>query len=493
MDLSLSRLSISTIVFVTISAIALVFAIQTIATFPRWVVDDAFITFRYAENLATKGELNWNVGENPTEGYTGIALPLVLSLAIKLGISPITGTHVIGIFSYFCGGLLLLLILRGFNLGSSIALLLYFTQPHLFAHAWSGLETMMFLASLLLVIYAFTLRRNWFFLLSILLVSSTRPEGTLFGVVMLAFYRPFSLKVVLLYAVPCGIYFLWRWRYYGQLLPNTFYAKSTANTQLLLYNRHSLQLFLYSCVLKPTALALLFVAWVDRRRLAWWMAAVATFSFVVVLFYLKSKLVMDYSYRFFVPFYPFLLLALASSLNSTKTNLKFLPAILVLTVPQVDYNLREITPQIRNYSCYRELMQSEHISIGKYLRRTVPADERLIVYADGGAIPYYSRLRTVDFGVLNDEYLAKARPDLAAMTEYFYSVNAGVLVVTSSRSDRLERSPEIEHIARDPRFDQYSLVKVFRSRCRDDYYEFVYFRKDVLDSLGSGKSYKPGN
>src|SRR3954465_2857630 len=40
--------------------------------FPRATVDDAFITYRYAENLARHGELTFNVGGNPVEGYTGV-------------------------------------------------------------------------------------------------------------------------------------------------------------------------------------------------------------------------------------------------------------------------------------------------------------------------------------------------------------------------------------------------------------------------------------
>jgi hypothetical protein len=46
---------------------------------PKWTVDDAYITYRYAQNLARHGELNWNVGQDPVEGYTGVAWPVILS------------------------------------------------------------------------------------------------------------------------------------------------------------------------------------------------------------------------------------------------------------------------------------------------------------------------------------------------------------------------------------------------------------------------------
>jgi hypothetical protein len=55
-------------VFIVLSAILLAYSIKTVVKFPKWVVDDAFIIFRYAENLAETGQLTWNPGENPVEG-----------------------------------------------------------------------------------------------------------------------------------------------------------------------------------------------------------------------------------------------------------------------------------------------------------------------------------------------------------------------------------------------------------------------------------------
>ena len=51
--------------------IAFCVAVLAILAFPPSAADDAYITFRYARNLAEHGELNWNVGEDPVEGYTG--------------------------------------------------------------------------------------------------------------------------------------------------------------------------------------------------------------------------------------------------------------------------------------------------------------------------------------------------------------------------------------------------------------------------------------
>ncbi len=59
-----------------IVALSSLYAVVALAWFPKWTVDDAYITYRYAENLALNGQLTWNPGLDPVEGYTGVALPV---------------------------------------------------------------------------------------------------------------------------------------------------------------------------------------------------------------------------------------------------------------------------------------------------------------------------------------------------------------------------------------------------------------------------------
>ena len=52
-----------------------------------WVGDDAFISFRYARNLAEGNGLVFNVGER-VEGYTNFLWTLLMAAAIRLGLDP---------------------------------------------------------------------------------------------------------------------------------------------------------------------------------------------------------------------------------------------------------------------------------------------------------------------------------------------------------------------------------------------------------------------
>lgn len=63
-----------------------------------FLCDDAYISFRYAENLARVGELTWNPGEPAVEGYTNFLWTLLLSGGIRLGVGPETSAPLLGVF-----------------------------------------------------------------------------------------------------------------------------------------------------------------------------------------------------------------------------------------------------------------------------------------------------------------------------------------------------------------------------------------------------------
>ena len=113
------------------------------AVFPKWTVDDAYITYRYAENFAYTGEFRWNVGEQPVEGYTGIALPFALAGAIRMGVAPDVAAKTIGVTSYVIAAIAFVLLLGRLGVSDLVRGafgFLYLSTPALFTHASSGLE-----------------------------------------------------------------------------------------------------------------------------------------------------------------------------------------------------------------------------------------------------------------------------------------------------------------------------------------------------------------
>ncbi len=505
------------VLLIAVSVAAVAYSSVMIARYPGWVVDDAFILFRYAENLVEHGELNWNVGENPVEGYTGITLVSLIALAMKLSISPVLAAHIIGIACYFIGAVLLILIFRGFNLGSVSALVLYCTAPFLFTHVWSGLETTMFNTAILLAIYTFSIRKPAFFVGALIVLGFTRPEGALISIILLVLYRPISRRMLLAWFVPCLIYFLWRWIYYGQFLPNTFYAKFSQGG-ISIENIKVLREMVVTYLPLPGLLALIFIGREHFRKHKRLVIGTAVFSLIILFAYLSSRLMMNYSYRFFLPVYILSLVALGGILFRVKPTVKVVILTVLLVSLQTASNVdrKKMKKEIEYSSAHFKMLKDVHIAAGEFLRNCVPPGEWLVVHSDAGSIPYYSKLQTIDFGRLNDEYLARNVPcqtgivnkrDLpgngrkrnkssesdesrpskdeeALLVEYFFSRNPGAIAFTSYNPQKLDHGYESDIISADKKFANYALVKKYSSRARRRYCQFIYLREDIRIAAG---------
>lgn len=218
--------------------------------FKGFAVDDTYITFRYAENLANGHGLVYNVGETPSEGYTNFLYIVFLAIGKVVGLNIGIFSRILGLTSLIASvwilikiNLLLFKSIAPFSLAMVSGLILL--NPQLISHSVSGMETLPYMLSLVLIVY-FALQvadnpHSTASLLklafSILLSSLIRPEGVLFSfltLLPLLFIQHDLLKSKKFYTVfgslflICLIYFLWRWNYFGYPFPNPFYHKSTA-------------------------------------------------------------------------------------------------------------------------------------------------------------------------------------------------------------------------------------------------------------------------
>ncbi len=514
-------------------AVALLYPVIVLIIFPKWTVDDAYITFRYADNLAKHGELNWNIGEDPVEGYTGVALPVILAGFIKLGFSPIVVSQYIGVLSFFLGWLMLWLILRKLKiheLVQSAILLLYGTTPILFTHALSGLETMLFICVIIACIYALLRsildtenhrRNNIVLFLLLLLVGLIRPEGVVLaglfiiaaGYVKYKYYpkelKSFIISFIFFYLLPASAYFIWRVGYYGQFFPNTYYVKSGIGFQL--GNLIDILRFVRRFFAAPLIAGLLLFSietdWFWKKikeksfpfldsRMAIAALAGIVFMFIFAAMLARSHLAVNYSTRFYMPFLPMFWIGLAFIFNLGFLTLKnseaekplrygfVLVLFVIFNLYQVSFQITKLKDEVRFARDQISMHENQHNLIGKTLKEIIPPSEWLIVYLDAGAIPYFSELKTVDFGGLNDETLAKKRPSPNEAADYFYSFNPGAAVFTSVDSDKLDYGNEAGIITGDPRFNNYVLFKKYISPTPYfNYHEFVYLRQDLAFGL----------
>jgi hypothetical protein len=243
-----------------------------------WLCDDAFISYRYAENFVDGLGLVYNAGER-VEGYTNFLWVMLLSLGLLVDVDPLLGSQYLGVGFYLATIVLLCWTAAGGNPRRNIVPLAAIglcLHGHSAIFATCGLETSMFTffvtAGLVLLVYAE--RPGHFAMcgLALIVATMTRPDGAVFyacaSVVVagLAARRRrwgtligFGLPFVVVY----GPYFLWKFSYYGYPFPNTFYAKSASDPYL---GQGLWYVWLYFSCYWYLIPALVIPAWLSLRR-----------------------------------------------------------------------------------------------------------------------------------------------------------------------------------------------------------------------------------
>jgi len=207
-----------------------------------WLCDDAFISFRYADNLVHGLGLVYNAGER-VEGYSNFLWTLWVALGMRFGVRPELWSIAWGIVFYAATIVLLYfyhhrLRVSGQAPGHALpaACLLAAVHRDWNLYATSGLETSMFtflamLGYLLAVSRRLGLRGAAGAGLALALAAMTRPDGLLFvpivGLYLVCTRRPMlgpALAFAGVFAIAWLPYLGWKLSYYGDFLTNTFYA-----------------------------------------------------------------------------------------------------------------------------------------------------------------------------------------------------------------------------------------------------------------------------
>jgi len=221
-----------------------------------FVADDAFISFRFARNLAEGHGLRYNLGAHvPVEGYSNFLWVIVGSALERMHLpQPV----VMPMLSALCGLALLVLVLRrartrfGFTDGeAAVVALLLATYPPFALWSTGGLATMPFALLVFVVFDQVVLAeapRPVPAVAALVLLALLRVEGILWCVGILviglsgrvASHRPARpLLLPALLSIPAwAVYFLWRAHYHGDWIPNTVTAKSGFGAPFFLRGVH---------------------------------------------------------------------------------------------------------------------------------------------------------------------------------------------------------------------------------------------------------------
>jgi hypothetical protein len=465
----------------------------------EFVKDDAYISFRYAHNLVTGNGLVFNHGER-VEGFTNFLWVFVIAPFEAMGwdlfqVCEVLGT-VLGAVCLVTTARLTAWVNGEGRAGSHLWGAFWLATSSSFA-LWSksGLEQP--LGTLLPIAGAYLLwtaasapgpaseRRSLAAGLVMGAACMTRPELHLMAILV---GLPRVVKAVrartvaradwlyvagiLVVTVPCHTF---RLLYYGSLIPNTFYAKTSTGSLVWHQGLKSLQGMLafnhagLLAVLAPLAFA-------SRRRLV----ETATMALIAVAFMAYIVMVgvdeMQW-YRLYLPALPFLcVLAALGAQNGVEAVLRAArpgagspsvdgdgsawhaaayavgwAAVLVATRDNFAFTFKELN----GFNGHGDLAGTFHPDLGKFLvRHERPGG--LVAFQDMGSTPYHAPdIDFLDFVGLVDRTVAHARHDLglhafinaddgnkqalfeARMRDYFFARNPewAILTIYTPRGD----------------------------------------------------------
>ena len=370
--------------------------------------DDAFISFRYAENLVRGNGLVFNIGER-VEGFSNPSWTLLLALAIKIGMDPVIASLLMGYFS------IIFLIYATAHLSRQvggvvgIACFLVAIDPSMLLESVQGLESVFYAGLITLACSRLLEEReaNKSSMISTSLFAiacCTRPEAPLFFILAHGSlgYKDRRWSKTLSSAIPIVglllVITILRLFYYQDVLPNTFYAKvgGVAISRGLEYCHFH---FRHHPIFW---IALIFVWTKHGQEKKWFMLTTVLFIYLFYVVWIGGDF--KPTSRFILPVSGIMAVAV-STMVQRIIELKqawiwfFLSVIMFLGRASLFTKAEVWAADRRQNFVARKFL-------GEWLKANTSRSDVLAMHSIG-AIPYYAERKTIDMWGLTNKTIAK--------------------------------------------------------------------------------------
>jgi arabinofuranosyltransferase len=424
------------------------------------VAEDAYITFRYALNLAEGNGPVFNPGEH-VEGYSNFLWMILIALPKAMfGWDIVVTASVFGVLcALACVVLAYLLVNRIVAvahpdapvpaLGVSAAVMTA-AASGLAAYGPSGLETPLFLLLILGVAYALTARRPVVAGVLVALLGMTRPDGLVIGVIVLVWLVAAAMAKRHSWWAPAGYvlgafvfaapWTAWRITFYGHLVPNAIAAKSGGSLGWQLdQGWHYLEQFslvhigfLLLAVVVIAAMAFRRTAPSEARSVVWLLLTV-----IVVYIAFVTYAGGDWmpAWRLLAPVPPLIAVASAAAYGvlavpASRRNTRWV-GVVAFVLAGVSVLVTVVSPNVLDRMHGWRSAISQLSEIGTWLGTNLPPGTVISTYANG-TLSYHAgtQLTVIDVLGLTDEHIArdgqrdeKAGPIGHIASDYNYVVN----------------------------------------------------------------------
>lgn len=412
----------------------------------KFVQDDSFITYRYANNVIRGFGPVFNKGER-VEGFTNFLWLMLISL---LGLTGLDWNTVIPLTQYLglaCGAgaivFMFLLIRRhskGHPLLTPLSLLLVSANGAYAYWCVSGMETGLFTLLVTAGLYFYTTgtsRRRLSFSSALLGLSAiTRPEGALFMAVVLAHFliyrtrtasqQPAVATLLIPFLLLVAPLYVWRLSYYSRLFPNTFYAKTGLSSSYLKSGLEYLWDFLRAYALWGLLPFGAVAALLTRNQLKRTSPLILFLLLLLVycLYVVAAGGDVLRIFRFFVPVLPLVYFVVGEALWTLPRPLS--AAIVLLLLPYTFAG-----PFARERSMRSEIMRNQLLenglvakmsATGRWLNARLSEDE-WFACTTIGAVSFYSDRKLVDMLGLTDSTIALHPENILGQRVYWKERN----------------------------------------------------------------------
>lgn len=402
-----------------------------------WQMDDAYISYRYAWNLAHGHGLVYNSIGPVVEGYTNFLWTLLAAFVLMVQLHP-PAIMLAANIAFSIGIVSLTYYISKMLAGDesvypliAAGLLLVDGAIVTYGARGSGMESIAFSFFVLLAAALLWLPKGekiarWHALagLTLSIALLLRPEGLLAAAIfigvktyqdrrkgrwigsLLATLVPF-MAIVIPYQV-------WRVSFYGYPFPNTFYAKTGATVALLERGGEYVSVFLGERWLLTAFSLLCLLLLALRKKLTGLRAGLALFTAVYMLYVVWAGGDHFPGWRFLVPVVPLLVLL---AQEAARLSLRALPSegrawrwgVATLTLVMLGYAMQALWLQ-EPQSVIGELtkLHTTYVnrwgSAGLWLKKSTPQGA-LTAAKGAGAIAFYSEHSILDVYGLNDLYI----------------------------------------------------------------------------------------
>jgi hypothetical protein len=466
------------------------------------VAEDAAILMRYSQHLAEGHGYAWNPGEPPVDGATDWLGATLLGGLYAAGIPLEAGPRLLGGTAHaLTVALVVIVAASGLHAPLAVAVVsaafVAVGAPRAYVEA--GFLTPLFafgaLAGWACIVFGAEQGKasgrhiglwQWpvLFALAMLFTTLTRPEGVAFTCIMLAAsafvldrgrFGRFVAATAVVFGTLFVAFVLWRWQYFGRLLPLPFLKKGGGTLHWDGFYVSARGVVILLGWLLP-ALAFGF----RRGRPLQWLAALCVVIGGYAAMWIALSSEMDYYFRFQYALVP---IVMASW-----------PAVWADAWPELHQAARQWPPPVKRaltaltivavagalvwqHRRFQTVSTEHGLKNAAMLLREFGSTDNVVVTTEAGLIPLYSRWKAIDAWGLNDArivyeggittaYLEDADPDVIVFHAYYTPL------VKPEHSDR-NWTRMVTTLHQFATCRDYSLAGIFAAGFAEAHYFFV--------------------